>query len=341
MLLRSEQLEQHLANALARPNGALAPLYVIHGDEPLLALEAADAVRAAARTRGYVEREVFTAERGFDWSAFAHAGASRSLFGERKLIELRVPGGKPGAEGAAAILAHCGRLDPEFLTLVSLPRLERASQSSPWFAALAAAGVVVEVWPVDRARLPEWIGARLARQGQKASREVLEFLAGRVEGNLLAAHQEVQKLALLAGTGALDLETVQDAVASVARYDPNAAAEALVAGDLARYQRVLDGLRGEGEAPTYVLFPIASSLLALRGAAEGKPLERLFGELRLFNKPLQRAVQAAARRTSRAALDAAIAQAALVDRVAKGMARGEVWDQLTALGLKLAGGSKA
>jgi len=335
MQVRAEQLEQHLAKA------SLAPLYVIHGDEPLLALEAADAVRATARQRGYAEREVFVAERGFDWSGFAHAGASRSLFGDRKLIELRVPGGKPGSDGAAALLAHCGRLDAEILTLVSLPRLDRAGQSSPWFAALASAGVVVEVWPVDRARLPEWIGARLARQGQKASREVLEFLAGRVEGNLLAAHQEVQKLALLAGAGALDLGTVQDAVASVARYDPNAAAEALVAGDLARYQRVLDGLRGEGEAPTYVLFPVAGALLALRGAAEGKPLERLFGELRLFNKPLQRAVQSAARRTTRARLDAAIAQAALADRVAKGVAKGEVWDQLTALGLKLAGGSKA
>ena len=227
------------------------------------------------------------------------------------------------------------------LTLISLPRLDRAGQASSWFTALAAAGVVVDVWPVDRSRLPEWIGARLARQGQKAPREVLEFLAARVEGNLLAAHQEVQKLALLAPAGALDLETVQDAVASVARYDPADAAEALVAGDLARYQRVLQGLRGEGEAPTYVLFPIAGALLALRGAAEGKPLERLFGELRLFNKPLQRAVQAAARRHARATLDAAIAQAALADRMAKGVARGEVWDQLSALGLKLAGGSKA
>jgi DNA polymerase-3 subunit delta len=335
MPLRSEQLEQHLAN------GTLAPLYVIHGDEPLLALEAADAVRAAARARGYAEREVLVAERGFDWSAFAHAGASRSLFGDRKLLELRLPSGKPGAEGAAAIVAHCERLDPAVLTLVSLPRLDRAGQASAWFAALAGAGVVVDVWPVDRSRLPEWIGARLARQGQKAPREVLEFIAARVEGNLLAAHQEVQKLALLAGTGALDLETAQDAVASVARYDPALAAEALVAGDLARYQRVLDGLRGEGEAPTYVLFPIAGALLALRGAADGKPLERLFGELRLFHKPLQRAVQAAARRHARATLDAAIAQAALADRIAKGVARGEVWDALTALGLKLADGSKA
>jgi DNA polymerase-3 subunit delta len=170
---------------------------------------------------------------------------------------------------------------------------------------------------------------------------VLEFLADRVEGNLLAAHQEVQKLALLAPPGELALETVEAAVASVARYDPYAAAEALVAGDLPRYQRVLDGLRGEGEAPTFVLYAVSSALFVLRGIAEGKPAERLFGELRLFNKPLQRAVQAAAQRHPRAVLDAALAHAALIDRVAKGVASGNAWDQFTALGLRLAGGSRA
>ena len=334
MQVRAEQLEAHLAKSLA-------PLYVIHGDEPLLALEAADAVRAAARKRGYAEREVFVAERGFDWSEFAHAGASRSLFGGNKIIELRLPTGKPGIAGAETIAAYCARLDRDMLTLATLPRLDRAGQSSAWFGALAAAGVVVEVWPVERARLPEWIGARLARQQQRASRAVLEFLADRVEGNLLAAHQEVLKLALLAPPGELALETVEDAVASVARYDPYAAAEALVAGDLARYVRVLEGLRGEGEAPTFVLFAVSGALFVLRGIAEGKPAERLFGEQRLFNKPLQRAVQAAARRYTRAALDAALAQAALIDRVAKGVATGDAWDQFAALGLKLAGGSKA
>jgi DNA polymerase-3 subunit delta len=334
MMLRAEQLEAHL-----RKN--LAALYVIHGDEPLLALEAADAVRAAARQRGFAEREVYTAERGFDWSALAHAGASRSLFGGGKIVELRLPGGKPGSDGAETLAAYCARLDPEMLTLVSLPRLDRAGQSSAWFGALAAAGVVVEVWPVERARLPQWIGARLARQGQRAAPEVLEFLAERVEGNLLAAHQEVQKLALLAPPGELALETVEQAVASVARYDPYAAAEALAAGDLARYVRVLGGLQAEGEAPTFVLFALAGALQVLRGAAEGKPAERLFGEYRVFNKPLQRAIQAAARRHSVAALDAALAQAALADRVIKGVATGDPWDQFTALGLKLAGGSKA
>lgn len=335
MPLRAEQLDAHLAKTLA-------PLYVIHGDEPLLALEAADAVRAAARRKGLAEREVFIAERGFDWSALAHASASRSLFGGGKLLELRIPGGKPGTEGAQTILAHCARApDPEMLTLVSLPRLDRATQSSAWFGALAAAGVVVDVWPVERARLPQWIGARLARQGQKGAPEVLEFLAERVEGNLLAAHQEVQKLALLAPPGELALETVEQAVAQVARYDPYAAAEALAAGDLARYLRVLEGLRGEGEAPTFVLFALTTVLYVLRGAAEGKPAERLFAEHRVFGKPLQRALTAAAGRHGRATLDAALAQAARIDRVAKGVGRGDPWDEFAALGLTLAGKATA
>ena len=332
--LRPEQLDAQLRRGLA-------PLYVIHGDEPLLALEAADAVRAAARARGCAEREVFVAERGFDWSAFAHAGASRSLFGGGKIVELRVPGGKPGTEGAAAIVAYCGRLDPEATTLVSLPRLDRTSQGSAWFSALAAAGVVIDIWPVDRARLPQWIGARLARQGHQAAPEALEYLAERVEGNLLAAHQEVLKLALLVPPGPLRLEAVEDAVAQVARYDPFAAAEALVAGELVRYLRVLQGLRAEGEAPTFVLFAIAGALQVLRGAADGRPAERLFGEHRVFNKPLQRAILAAARRHPRAALDAALDAAALADRVIKGVARGDPWDQFAALGLNLAGGSEA
>jgi DNA polymerase-3 subunit delta len=332
--VRAEQLDAHLGRQLA-------PLYAIHGDEPLIALEAADAVRAAARRKGIAEREVFVAERGFDWSAFAHAGASRSLFGGGKVVELRLPGGKPGTEGAQVIAQYCARLDPEGLTLLSLPRLDRAGQSSAWFAALAAAGVVVDVWPVERARLPQWIGARLARQNQKASAEVLAFLAERVEGNLLAAHQEVQKLALLAPPGELALDTVADAVAQLARYDPYAAAEALAAGDTARYLRVLQGLRGEGEAPTFLLFAIAGAVLVLRDAARGKPAERLFGEHRVFNKPLQRALLGAAGRHARAALDAAVAQAARIDRVIKGVARGDAWDEFTALGLILAGGSKA
>jgi DNA polymerase III subunit delta len=330
MQLRAEQLEGHLAKTLA-------PVYAVHGDEPLLALEAADAVRAAARKRGFSERTVFEPGRGFDWSEFAHATASLSLFASKKLVELRLPSGRPGAPGGAAIAAFCAQPGADALLLVSLPRLDRATQSAEWFGALASAGVVVDVWPVERARLPAWIGARLARQKQSAPPEVLEFLVARVEGNLLAAHQEVQKLALLAPPGPLTLELVQNAVASVARYDPYAAAEALVAGDTARYARVIAGLNGEGEQPTLVLFVVSAALFVLHGLSRGALADALFSQHRLYNKPLQRALQAAAARYPAPRVERALAHAAAIDRSIKGVGRGEPWQELLGLGLALHG----
>jgi DNA polymerase-3 subunit delta len=336
MNLRAEQLAAHLSKSLA-------PAYTIHGDEPLLALEAADAVRAAARARGCEEREVFFAERGFDWAELAHAGASRSLFGSRKIVELRIPSGRPGAAGAAAIEAYCARLDPQNVTLVSVPRLRKDEQASGWFGALAAAGVVVDVSPVERARLPAWIGARLARQGQRASPEALAFLAERVEGNLLAAHQELQKLALLLPQGELALAQVADAVADVARFDAYECAAALLSGDAARYVRVLDGLRAEGEAPTFVLWALAEELRALarlqEGIEAGCALEPLLRENRVWGarQPL---MKAAARRFARARLARALAHAARIDRVIKGVARGEAWDEFVTLGLELLRGTE-
>lgn len=336
MNLRAEQLESHLAKTLG-------PRYVIHGDEPLLALEAADAIRAAARGRGHAEREVFQVERGFDWSALTHAGASRSLFGDAKIVELRIPTGKPGTEGAAAIAAYCARPAPEIVTIVSLPRLDRTAQSTAWFRALASAGTVIDVFPIERARLPAWISTRLARQGQRAASEVLAYLADRVEGNLLAAHQEVQKLALLAPQGELTLDAARNAVANVARYDAFDASAALLAGDTARYARAIAGLRNEGEAPTLVLWAIAEDLRALArvqdGLRAGRALEQLMRENRVWGVR-QGAMRAATRRAlTRAALDQAIVRAAEIDRAIKGVGKANPWEGFIRLGLELAHGS--
>ena len=333
MQVRPEQLQAQLARKLA-------PVYAIHGDEPLLALEAADAVRAAARSRGFTEREVFEPARGFDWSEFHASLTSLSLFAAKKIVELRLPSGKPGAQGAEALEAYCAQPSADTLLLVSLPRLDRATQNSAWFLSLAEAGVLVDIWPLERRRLPAWIGERLGRQGQRAKSEVLEFLAERVEGNLLAAHQEVQKLALLAPAGELGLEAVQEAVANVARYDPQDAAEALLSQDLERYVRVIEGLRGEGEQPTFVLFVISNALFVLQSALKSGSLEAAFSEHRYFNKTMQRAVQGAAKRFTRDEIDAAIAQASAIDRAIKGVGSGEAWQSFIALGLKLARGSK-
>jgi DNA polymerase III subunit delta len=326
--VRAEQLATSLSKSLAS-------VYLIHGDEPLVALEAADAVRRAARKSGFAEREVLEPNRYFDWSEFRHAAESLSLFGGRKVVELRLPTGKPGAPGAEALAAYGARPNPEVLLLVTLPRLDRAGQNSAWFNALGSAGVVVDVWPLERSRLGAWLAERLARQEQRAGTQVLEFIAERVEGNLLAAHQELQKLALLAPKGELGLEAVQAAVASVARYDPNAAIEALLSNDTARYARVIEGLRDEGEQPTFVLFVLGAALFVLQGAERGAPLDSLFVQHRLFNKPLQRAVQAAARRYSADAIAAALAHAARIDRAIKGVQRADPWEEFLRLGLGL------
>jgi len=331
MQLRAEQLEAHLRKTLA-------PLYVVHGDEPLLALEAADAIRAAARAKDYSERDLFIAERYFDWGELFQAGATLSLFGGRKIVELRIPTGRPGTEGAKAIERYCSDLNPECLTLVSLPRLDKAGQNSAWFTALAGSGVVIDIWKIERARLPEWIGQRLARGGQRAARDALEFLADRVEGNLLAAHQEVQKLALLLPPGELSLDDVQAAVSNVARYDVQGLAEALLTGDLARYVRVLEGLRGEGEAPTFVLWAVSEELRAvsriLAGISAGRQVEQLFRENRVWRNK-EAAMKAALRRFSQAAVDSALSHAAVIDRVIKGIAKGNAWDEFLKLGLEL------
>jgi DNA polymerase-3 subunit delta len=333
LAVRADQLDAHLSRGLAA-------FYVVHGDEPLLALEAADAIRAKARADGYSERDVHLVERGYDWSRLAASAASLSLFATRRIIELRVPSGKPGTDGAEAIGQYCARLPEDTLTLVTLPRLDRAGQNSAWFGALAAAGVVVNVFPVDRKQLPLWIGARLARQKQRASEAALAFVADCVEGNLLAAHQEIQKLALLHPAGELSFEQVRDAVLDVARFEVSQLSEAMLAGDRVRLARVLDGLAGEGEAPPRVLWVMAEDVRAVArvqaGLATGRNVADLLREARVWGDARQRLVGTAARRMAREALEAALAHAAAIDRTVKGLAKGNPWDELLRLGLRFA-----
>jgi DNA polymerase-3 subunit delta len=331
--LRLEQLEGHLARELRT-------LYAIHGDEPLLSMEAADAVRARARAGGFSERAVLLAERGFDWNELAASAASLSLFGDRKLIELRLPSGKPGTDGSRAIEAHCARLSADSVTLVMLPRLDRAGQSSAWFEALGSKGMVVNVFPVERQRLPEWIAARLARQKQSARPETLRFLADCVEGNLLAAHQEIQKLGLLLPAGELSFDAVREAVMNVARYDAGKLAEAMLSGDRSRLARMLEGLRGEGEAPPRVLWLLAEEIRAVcrvqEGLSAGRSLMDVCREARVWGDARQAAVGNAAKKFPRAALLSALAHAAAADRMVKGVVKGDVWDELLQLSLRFA-----
>lgn len=331
--IRVEELERHLERSLAA-------LYVIHGDEPLQSLEAADAIRAAARRKGYAEREVLSVERSFDWNQLLASGANLSLFSSKKLIELRIPGGKPGTEGAAAIARHCSASSSDVLTIVSLPKLDRRAQEAVWFKALTRDGVLVNTFQVERAQLPQWIAARLARQQQKAGGETLQFLVDSVEGNLLAAHQEIQKLGLLFPPGELGFDPVRSAVLNVARYDAFKLNEAMLAGDTARLARMLDGLKNEGEAPPKILWVLSEEIRAVAkvraGMAQGEDLQQLYRNNRVWGGVRQQQVVEAARRLTSAALGQALRHAARIDRTVKGLARGDVWDELLQLCLRFA-----
>ena len=330
--LRPEQLPAHLGKTLA-------PAYLLHGDEPLLALESADAIRAAARSKGYSERKVLTVDRYFKWAELAAAGSSMSLFGDRTLVELRIPSGKPGSEGSEAVSRFCAQLPSDALLMTSLPRLGKREQSSAWFSALAGVGSTVEIYPVERAALPRWMAERLARQNQKANAETLAFLTDCVEGNLLAAHQEIRKLGLLLPEGELPFEAVREAVLNVARFDAGKLSEAMLGGDRARLARMLDGLRAEGEATPRIVWLMAEEIRAVarvqEGLASGRSVSDLCREHRIWGEPRQTLVGRAAQRLKSAALLQALRHAARVDRIAKGVGRGDAWDELLQLGLRL------
>ncbi|MDE2345654.1 MAG: DNA polymerase III subunit delta, partial [Gammaproteobacteria bacterium] len=251
MKLSAEKLDSHLQSKLA-------PVYLITGDEPLQREEAADAVRAAAHRCGYTEREVMFAERGFDWNRLASLGASLSLFAAKRVLEIRLPTGKPGDAGAAAFNEYANNPATDAVLLVISAKLERGG--GRWAEALEQVGVHVSIWPVEMKSLPAWIGRRMQKLGMRPTPEAVSLIAERVEGNLLAAAQEVEKLLLLNGQGQVDSAAVREAVADSARYDPYTLVDAALAGDLRRAARILMGLEEEGTEPTFIQWALAREI---------------------------------------------------------------------------------
>ena len=343
MQLAASQLAGHLAKGLR-------PLYTVHGDEPLLVQEAADAIRAAARERGFGERSSHTvAGAHFDWSAVLAAGGSLSLFADKQIVEIRIPSGKPGKDGGAALqqIAQGASGNDSTLTLVLLPRLDRATRGGTWFGALEAHGVTVHAEPVERAALPGWIAQRLAAQGQRVrageeGQRTLQFFADRVEGNLLAAHQEIQKLALLHPAGELSWAQVEAAVNNVARYDVYKLSEAVLAGQPQRVARMLAGLQAEGEAEVLVHYTLAEDIRALKrvqdAVAAGRPLPMALRENRVWG-PKERAFERVLPRLEARQLARLLRAAHLVDGIVKGLKQPDWptdgWQALQRLALML------
>ena len=282
---------------------------------------------------------MLSVESGFSWSQLHASCASLSLFATQRMLELRVPGGKPGVEGAAALEAYAANLPPDTLSLVLLPKLDKRTKDSAWFSALSAVGVVVEVYPIELDALPDWIARRLALQNQSTERDTLAFLAQSVEGNLLAAHQEIQKLGLLYPARKLSFEEVSDAVLNVARFDVFQLGDAMLQGDAARAARILDGLRGEGQKPIPVLGVLAWLTRSLNKAklalARGTDMAGALREGGFWGER-QNLARRALPRLPAETLANAQRQAAEIDRMSKGLKSGDVWDELLSLVLALA-----
>jgi DNA polymerase-3 subunit delta len=337
MKLNPAQLGKHL-------QGQLAPVYVVSGDEPLLCQEACDAIRTSVRARDFSERQVFNAEANFDWGLLLEAGASLSLFAEKRLLEVRLPSGKPGDKGAAALLEYLARPPEDTVLLLSLPKLDGSTQKTKWAKALIDGPGVqfVQVWPIEAHNLPQWIRQRLSQAGLAANQEAVDLIAARVEGNLLAAAQEIEKLKLLADGGQVDAATVQAAVADSARFDVFGLIDAALNGEPAHTLRTLEGLRGEGVEPPVILWALARELRLLASLAQqysqGVPLEKAFASARppVWDKrrPL---VSRALQRHPASRWNQLLQDAQRIDAQIKGQAAGDPWNGLARLALLLAG----
>lgn len=349
-MVKADALQVHLKKLDA--GGTLLPLYIFSGDEPLLMMEAMDQLRAMAKKQFYTEREVLLQERGFDWSTLLSAGQTMSLFGDKRWLELRIPTGKPGRDGADALKQFAAQVEsqasgpegPDTVVCIILPRLDGKTKTSAWFSALDEAGMAIQIDSLDRSQLPQWIAGRLKRQNQEVESgaegmRALEFVADQVEGNLIAAHQEIQKLGLLYPSGKLSEEQIRTAILKVARYNVFELTEAMLAGDLPRLNRMLDGLKGEGEPLVLILWSVTEELRLLSKlkatSDAGESVQQLMRANRVWGNK-ERLYPTALRRVQPLNLRKAMQVAAGLDRQVKGLYAADLpadpWDGLRLVG---------
>lgn len=337
MKIKLEQLPDYL-------DKDLVPVYVVHGDEPLLVQEACDAIRAAARRRGCDDRTVLDAAGAFDWNVLRDASRNLSLFTRRRLIELRLPNAKPGAAGGKALVEYAARPAEETLMILSTGKLDKPAMNSEWFKALERAGIALQVWPVTAERLSAWLAGRMRAAGLQPDAAAAALIAARTEGNLLAGVQEIEKLRLLYGSGPLGGEQAAAAVTDSARFNVYVLIDAALAGDAARVARVVNGLRAEGVEATLVLWALARELRALYlmalDCAKGVNIEQVLARHQVWDKRkalARHCLKGYAPAKGRALLH----RAARIDRVIKGLEAGAVWDELLQLSCALAGAETA
>ena len=332
MRLDSSQLKQQLTQNLS-------PLYVLVGDEPLAQAECLDAIRYAARKAGADERTGFIVERYFNWQSIQQYAQALSLFSSLRILEISIPSGKPGVDGGKALTELAANLIPDTTTIIILPNLEREAKNSAWFNALQNVSTLIELKEIAPTQLPQWLAARLKLQNQSTDAVSLAFISNQVEGNLLAAHQEIQKLGLLYPAGEISAEAVRESVLNVSRYDAFQLGEAVLAGDAARTSRILLGLQDEGESAVAVMNPLMWVLRPLvrikHAEARGENLMTAMTNARIFGDR-QSLVKRALSRLSLRQLEAALQKLCDIDRTAKGVMQGDAWLELSRLCFGLA-----
>lgn len=325
-----------LADQLKR---GLAPVYWLSGDEPLLLQESADTIRRIAQQHGFTERDIFDASKDFDWNELTHCTQSLSLFADKKIIDVRLNTGKLSAEGADALAHFCNAATSDLLLLISSPKIDKNSQKSNWYKTLDKYGVHVEIWPITAQELPGWIMARLRQLGLRAETDVGRLLAERVEGNLLAATQEIEKLKLTANDQPITLEML-NAVGDHARYDVFIFVDSVLMGDVKRIVKILSGLRAEGIEPPVVLWALCREIRQLiavsRAVNQGQYIDAICQKMYIFNKQIPLIKQALKRHTT-TQLEAILQMGSQVDKSIKGLHSTNPWDGLSAMAMRLAG----
>ena len=333
MKVNCSDLQSHLAQRLA-------PVYIVAGDEPLQLGEACDAIRAEARQQGFTERHVLHVERGFDWDNFLAISNSLSLFADRQLIELRMPGGKPGDKGSKALVEFAQSPSPDTVLILSTGKLDKQTQRSKWFSQLEKVGAFITVWPVETKQLAGWVQQRVRAKGMKLTSAAVQLIVERVEGNMLAAAQEIDKLYLLYGASEIDEQAVLDAVSDSARYDVYNLVDVALSGDSKRVTRMIDGLRAEGAEPVLLIWALARELRTMYAMAmkvsQGIRVEQVVAQAGVWpkRKPV---VTAGLKRNKLASWQDMLQHANKIDRIIKGLSAGDVWDELLQLALGIAG----
>ena len=317
-------------------NRELHPVYLISGDEPLQVMEAADSIRAGCRQRDYAEREIFDVDSHFDWQQLRDEANSLSLFSSRRILDVRMPSAKPGRDGGQALKEYASHIPEDTVLLITAGKLEAAQKKSAWYKALDQVGITIQCWPVGPERLPAWIRQRFQSRAMQASSQVVEYVCQRVEGNLLAAAQEIDKLNLLLGPGAIDIEHVREAVADSSRFGIFELADSALAGDQARVIRILHGLHAEGMEPVLVTWALSRDIRLLATISAGQvPVDSALKKAGVWQNrlPLYKSCLA---RHSTASLNRFLQRCARIDGITKGQQVGNVWDELQTLGFLLA-----